>query len=200
MRLYAARHPKDIAGIVFIDGSTPQQDRFFPGELKKEEDKYRVESELMKIATEIGVARAMGQCNEVQTGFEAYAAWIKADSCHPLQYTSIARETSAVPVSGDEAVHTGPFGAMPILIFSQDPNRSMDGLPASLSKQMSETWNGMQENLKKLSTHSRRIIANGSTHYIQVDRSDLVNREVAKFLDEVRTGTSSAQNGTTIRE
>ena len=65
---------------------------------------------------------------------------------------------------------------------------------------MSADWNGMQEDLKKLSTRSRRIIANGSTHYVQVDRSELVNREVAKFLDEVRTGTSSPQNGTTIRE
>jgi len=200
MRAYAARHPEDVAGIVFIDGSTPRQDLRFPKELDREMNKYLLEMKFVKVADAVGLLRLMGQCNEVQPGFEAYAAWIKADSCHPSQFTAFKRENAAVPASGDEALHTGPFGNMPILIFSQDPDRAMAGLPEKLGREMSADWNGMQEDLKKLSTRSRRIIANGSTHYVQVDRSELVNREVAKFLDEVRTGTSSPQNGTTIRE
>jgi DNA-binding transcriptional regulator YbjK len=58
----------------------------------------------------------------------------------------------------------------------------------------------MQENLKKLSTNSRRIIAKGSTHYVQVDRSELVNREVTNFIEQVRTGSVSPQNGTTTTQ
>jgi DNA-binding transcriptional regulator YbjK len=67
-------------------------------------------------------------------------------------------------------------------------------------KELSGIWNGMQENLKKLSTNSRRIIAKGSTHYVQVDRSDMLNREVTKFIEQVRSGTASPQNGTTVTE
>jgi pimeloyl-ACP methyl ester carboxylesterase len=44
----------------------------------------------------------------------------------------------------------------------------------------------MQEDLKSLSTHSRRIIAKGSSHYIQIDRPDLLNSEVASFIQPVR--------------
>jgi pimeloyl-ACP methyl ester carboxylesterase len=105
-----------------------------------------------------------------------------------------------VPASGDETVNTGPFGDMPILIFSQDPANPTKLLAPELSKQLSTIWNGMQEDLKKLSTNSRRIIAKGSTHYVQVDRSELVNREVAKFLEQVRTGTPSPENGTTTTQ
>jgi DNA-binding transcriptional regulator YbjK len=54
--------------------------------------------------------------------------------------------------------------------------------------------------LKKLSTNSRRIIAKGSTHYVQVDRSELVNAEVASFIEQVRTGSVSPQNGTTTTQ
>ena len=200
MRAYAALHPADIAGIVFIDGSTPRQDLHFPPEIERETNKILLQSEFVNIASAIGILRAMGQCDQVQPGFESYAAWIKADSCHSSQFTSFKRELAAVPASGDETLHTGPFGNMPILILSQDPSHPMAGLPTSLGAVMSADWDGMQDDLKKLSTHSRRIIANGSTHYIQVDRAELVNLEVAKFIDEIRTGTSSAQNGTTIRE
>ena len=51
-------------------------------------------------------------------------------------------------------------------------------------------WNQMQENLKQLSTRSRRIIAKGSTHYIQGNRPDLIEREVPKFIEQIR-GTAA---------
>ena len=47
-------------------------------------------------------------------------------------------------------------------------------------------WNQMQEDLKQLSTRSRRIIARGSTHYIQGKRADLIEREVPKFIEQIR--------------
>jgi len=201
MRGYKARYPGDVVGIVFIDGSTPQQDLHMPPALEAKQRQYvNILFPVVKAATATGVLRAFGQCTEVTPGMEAYAAWIKADSCHPEQITSSLREMAGVPASGDETVNSGPFGDMPILIFSQDPANPTKLLAPELSKQLSTIWNGMQEDLKKLSTNSRRIIAKGSTHYVQVDRSELVNREVAKFLEQVRTGTPSPENGTTTTQ
>ncbi len=57
-----------------------------------------------------------------------------------------------------------------------------------------------QEDLKKLSTHSRRVIAEGSRHYIQMDRADVLNREVPVFIQEVRENRLSSKNGTTETE
>jgi len=45
---------------------------------------------------------------------------------------------------------TGPYGAIPILIFSESP----DKIPAGISADAVNVWNGMQEDLKKLSTRS----------------------------------------------
>jgi hypothetical protein len=42
----------------------------------------------------------------------------------------------------------------------------------------------MQEELKNLSTRSRRIIAKGSSHYVQVDRVSLLNGEVTNFIKQ----------------
>jgi pimeloyl-ACP methyl ester carboxylesterase len=201
MRNYAAKYPQGVAGIVFIDGSTPQQDKYFPASIEKKTTEFvNILFPLAEAATVTGVLRAMGQCTEIKPGMESYAAWIKADTCAPSQIPSSLREMKGVAVSGDETVNAGPFGNMPILIFSQDPTMHEPILGDEAGKQLSSIWNGMQENLKKLSTNSRRIIAKGSTHYVQVDRSDLVNREVTSFIQQVRTGAVSPQNGTTTTQ
>jgi hypothetical protein len=58
----------------------------------------------------------------------------------------------------------------------------------------------MQEEAKGLSSQSCRIIAKGSGHAIQDDRTDLVNRKVAIFLDQVRQHREFADNHSTIEE
>jgi hypothetical protein len=64
-----------------------------------------------------------------------------------------------------------------------------------------EIWDQMQEELKGLSTRSRRIIAKDSGHYIQVERSDLLNTEVTNFVRQLRgEAPPSLDYGTTETE
>ena len=98
--------------------------------------------------------------------------------------------------SGRETIHSRPYGALPILIFSQDPAKEGASMPA-----VATAWNQMQEDLKKLSTRSRRIIANGSTHYIQIDRAELIEKEVPLFIEQVRGAAPEPANyGSTVTE
>jgi hypothetical protein len=87
--------------------------------------------------------------------------------------------------SGLETVHSGHYGALPILIFSHDPDESTPAANVSLKK-AEPVWNQMQEDLKKLSTRSRRIIARGSGHSIQTERTDLIDKEVPLFIEQIR--------------
>jgi pimeloyl-ACP methyl ester carboxylesterase len=92
-------------------------------------------------------------------------------------------ELESVGKSGNETIHSGPFGNLPILIFSHDPD-------TPLPPQISTLWNQMQEDLKNLSTRSQRIVAKGSGHYIQLERADLLNKEVPIFIQQIR-GTAA---------
>jgi hypothetical protein len=120
-------------------------------------------------------------------GFDPQAAKLLAEDQCRDRFPAIAGEMQNFDRSGEETVHTGPYGALPILIFSQDPARTAaQGEPMDVVT----AWNQMQENLKQLSTRSRRIIAKGSTHYIQGNRPDLIEREVPKFIEQIR-GTAA---------
>jgi hypothetical protein len=49
----------------------------------------------------------------------------------------------------------------------------------------------MQEDLEKLSTRSRRIIAHGSSHFVVVERPDLIEMDVPLFIEQIRGSTPS---------
>lgn len=202
IRAYAARYRSDLAGLIFIDGSTPDQFKRLPKELSEGIPNLT----LMSWSARLGIARATGQCTSTEPGLEAASGWIFANICEPSIVDAGIDEFKDINRSSDETRNTGPFGNLPILIFSQDPqgpakkDPSADTLSPAVMKQMSIAWNQMQEELKRLSSNSHRIIAKGSGHYIEVDRADLINREVPVFIQQIRNGTPAPDNGSTKTE
>jgi pimeloyl-ACP methyl ester carboxylesterase len=201
LRSYAAHYPNDLAGLVFVDGATPLQDDRVPPALVKIEDQQRKQMPWQQLLMTLGWYRIKGLCTAIPPGFESYSLWIKADSCVPSQMSAIENELDAERASGEETVHAGPFGSLPILILSHDPKVLPANWPAEVAKGTAVVWNQMQEEEKGLSDHSRRIIARGSDHYVQLDRADLVNKEVAAFVLQLRGHqVLSENNHTTIEE
>jgi len=201
LRSYAAQYPADLAGLIFVDGATPLQDDRVPHELVMIQDEQRKEMPWQKLLMTLGWYRAKGLCTDVPAGFERDSLWIKADSCVPSQMTAVERELDAERASGEETVHAGPFGSLPILIFSRDPAVLAPNWPPAVSKANAVVWNQMQEEAKGLSSQSRRIIAKGSDHYVHIDRPDLINKEVPAFVLQIRQHLfPAAQNHTTTVE
>jgi pimeloyl-ACP methyl ester carboxylesterase len=199
IRDYATRYPANLSGLIFVDGSTPLQNRnpAFKAQDTKGPPRW-FEMLLNRAAFAVGIPRLIGGCSRSFPGFDARAARLLGeDRCHE-PFAAIAGEMESFDRSGEETVHSGPYDALPILIFSQDPAKALsDGEPADVSR----AWNQMQENLKKLSTRSRRIIAKGSGHYIQLNRAELIEREVPLFIEQIRgTAPEPTDYGSTKME
>ena len=199
IREYATRYPTQVAGLIFVDGSTPLQNR---NPAFKAYDSRPSARRLWMLVNEaaltLGIPRLLGACSDSFPGFDAHAARLQAeDRCHE-SFQAVADEMASFDRSGEETVHTGPYGPLPILIFSQDPVKATsDGEPAKIAA----AWNQMQEDLKKLSTRSRRIIAKGSAHYIQLGRAQLIEREVPVFIEQIRgTAPQPTNYGSTTTE
>jgi pimeloyl-ACP methyl ester carboxylesterase len=199
IRDYATRYPENVSGLIFVDGSTPLQNRNPAFKVHQGPGPPSWFSALLKKAAfAAGIPRLLGECSRSFPGFDPQAAKLLAEDQCRDRFPAIAGEMQSFDRSGEETVHTGPYGALPVLIFSQDPARTaaqgepMDGVNA---------WNQMQEDLKQLSTRSRRIIAQGSSHYIQRDRPDLIEREVPQFIEQIRgTAPEPTDYGSTKTE
>lgn len=206
MRGYVTRYPQNVQGIVFVDGSTPMQQDHFPQELRAKMPRLIWTQILLGgAALELGVLRVAGQCH-AGTGPENWEVGdLQGENGCSVNLPAATGEYTAFEQDGVETIHTGPYGDLPILIFSQDPANTVDkNMSQSLSPQafaeMNATWNQMQEDLKKLSTRSRRIIAKGSGHYVELYRSDLLLKEVPLFIEQVRGSAPPPQYGTTTTE
>jgi pimeloyl-ACP methyl ester carboxylesterase len=198
IRAYATKYPNDLAGLIFIDSSHPDQRKRQPQELRQDTPNFLA----MRLRVRLGIARAFGECNAVLPGLEPVKGWIYANNCRPSVVDTWIDELNDLDRSADETRDTGPFDHLPILIFSEDPNVPREGssLSPEKMKQVSIAWNQMQEDLKQLSADSRRIIAKGSSHYIQLDRPDLINRELPGFIDSIRHGRPLTDAGSTQTE
>ncbi len=203
IRDYAARYPQEVAGLIFVDGSTPLQEDNPALKAAGETGLARRASLMvMRAAAVTGMTRLAGTCGRPFPGFSAEAGKLLAeDLCHP-PFFAITHELDAMHASGEETASIHSFGALPILIVSQDPARVLSAPhapPAMVA--MAKAWNQMQENQKLLSSRSNRIIARGSTHAIQIDRPDLLERAVPTFLNQIRgTAPEPASYGATVIE
>ncbi|MDQ6648331.1 MAG: alpha/beta hydrolase [Pseudomonadota bacterium] len=200
IRAYAARYPRDVAGLVFVDASSPTQNLELPAAVLALDEHGAFQVAVLKASIRLGVARAMGMCDQVMPGFDAQAGLWKADACIPAQINVYQREEAGWPASLLATAHTGPYGDMPILVFSHDPKQPLPPqLPAPVTvaewRQANVIWDRLQQQLAQLSTHGHRIIAKGSGHYIQFDRPDVLNRAVPIFIRQIRDGSVAAADG-----
>jgi len=195
IRKYAQNYPQDVVGLVFVDASTPHQEQIFndPSLFRRftEEARYR----LWVWEGLIGIHRLMGNCTWVhQPGDEAYdpyLAWLNADTCTPSHLIFGGREFDAIPANGDETQGAGPYAGLPILVISRD----------SEGPKADPVWNGMQEDLKRLSSASHRVIAEKSGHMIMNDRPGLIVRLIGEFVQQVRDKSEPPEGlGATTRE
>jgi pimeloyl-ACP methyl ester carboxylesterase len=199
IRDYASHYPAEVVGLVFIDASTPLQNRdpAIRREMRPGGPPLGVRV-LWQAMFVLGITRWMGACSAPFPAFDPARAKLEAEArCH-LVVSSPAGESTNFDRSGEETVNTGPYGSLPILIFTSDPAKAAK---FHEPPDIRAAWDRMQDNLKKLSSRSRQIIAVNAGHYIQLERADLIDREVPLFIQQIRgTAPAPAVWGTTTRE
>jgi pimeloyl-ACP methyl ester carboxylesterase len=194
IRDYAARYPEEVRGLIFVDASTPLQGQSPPFKKVKQSPQWPTIL-LTRLAYITNLPRLAGTCSRSRPGSEAPAWRLLAEGlCHP-QFRATRDEGDSFDLSGEETIQTGSYGALPILIFSHDPAKTKQVM------NWENSWTQMQEDLKKLSTRSRRIVARNSTHYVQLDRAQLLEKEVSLFVEQIRGTTPQTANyGSKIKE
>lgn len=189
MRDYIKHYPSEVAGIVFVDSVTPSMSAH------NGLNRSLLMTRIGRPVFILGIPRLIGICSKPKPGFDARTGVLqREDLCH-TEYGPVLNELEGREQSDQQTAGTGPYGTLPILILSHDPAQRQ------WQKQLGNDWDQTQENLKKLSAHSRRIIAKGSGHYVMFDRPDLIEREVPAFIEQIRgKALPSSGYGSTTEE
>ena len=178
VRLFTSLYRNQVAGMVLVDASHPEQQKRFPPALNDLDAGWIREEEFLEFTTPFGIPRLLGFCG--------HDVEVRAAECNFHSAREGVAELKAFPESAAQAATTGSLGDMPLAVLSHDPDTPQPDLPEDLVKPTNDAWQQMQTELAHLSTRGRQVIAKNSGHHIQLDRPDVVIEAVHNVVDQVR--------------
>jgi pimeloyl-ACP methyl ester carboxylesterase len=179
VRLFTSLYRNEVAGMVLVDVSHPDQQNRFPPELKDMEGSWLREAEFLEYTMPFGVPRLLGLCDDDPVQRAAECNWHSA-------HEGVA-ELKSFSESAAQTAATGSLGDIPLVVLSHDPDKPSADLPPDLAKPTNAAWEKMQEELSQLSTRGTQVVAKNSSHYIQTDRPDMVLDAVRGVVEQART-------------
>ncbi len=158
VRVFASLYRNEVAGMVLVDASHPDQENRFPSELKNMEGTWLREAEFLEFSAPFGIPRLMGLCDE--------DAAQRAAECNFHDAREDVAELKAFPESAAETAATGSLGDLPLEVLSHDPGKPSTELPPDLATPTNNAWEKMQEELAHLSTRGTQTIAKNSDSHV----------------------------------
>jgi pimeloyl-ACP methyl ester carboxylesterase len=187
---YTQRFGGDVAGIVLVDGSHPDQ-----AARLREVTSMTVQKALgpFRIASSLrwtGVVRALSHSAPAEHHDLAYATRVKA-AFAPTSLAALLQEAEGLDSTFAEAGASHQLGHRPLFVLTAGAPASAKDLAAmrmtpAQGKRRSEIWNAMQDEEAAWSTRSQHTVVADATHYIQFDRPDVVIAAIRAVVDSVR--------------
>jgi pimeloyl-ACP methyl ester carboxylesterase len=175
VRVYASLYRTEVAGLVLVDASHPEQMKRFPPAVNDLNASDLRQQEFLAAITPFGIPRLLGFCgSDIE---------VRAAECNFKNALGSVREMRALPESAAQTAASGSLGDLPLAVLSHDPDLPQPDLPEDLVKPLNDVWAQLQNELAGLSTRSTHVVAKNSGHYIQLDRPDLVIAAVHRILE-----------------
>lgn len=176
-RLYARRHPDEVAGMVLVDSAHEDQSLVDDGRhFRKFHEKL------------LSILRSASFINK--TGVFALAPGLIPDRGLPAEvlpsyravlattgyFTAALDETSGWDQSAAEvrAAKITSFGSLPLVVMSRGQEQQLPGVSDQELRELEKGWLMLQSRMLSLSKRSRLITADKSDHFIQLRQPELV--------------------------
>jgi pimeloyl-ACP methyl ester carboxylesterase len=192
---YAKYFGEEVAGLVFVDASHPEQVQRHDAVAKLSEPKLvKLREKVGAALNWAGVVRAATAAEEKpphvpERAFKAIKAY------GPTSFGSMLKEEEAIDETLAEAGTFRQLGDRPLFVLTEMAPYSEQALAywnitAAQAKKYQDISNQMQEEFTAWSSQSQYQMISDSGHYIQFDRPDVVIAAVRSVVDKVRSNQS----------
>lgn len=177
-RLFAAEHPDDVAGMVLVDTRSENIDAATPpDEAEAFAMALKRQAVALTLARKVGLVRLMGSMVGDAPGLPpGVATEMALLQTQPQSLRATTSEGLARSMD-DAALNSVSLGAIPLVVIAAGD--SMASIPG---------WAEAQAELAALSSEGRLVVAEGSSHLVQIDQPEIVIDAVLSVLDAARTG------------
>jgi pimeloyl-ACP methyl ester carboxylesterase len=195
VRLYAARYPQEVAGLVLVDSAHEEQYRRAPNEIRELVPQLEAQGlqqfeglKALIVSGSLDAAMLPVPPGLPEAAAETFRALVAAS---PKHVETLIAEQQAVQTIHAElaAAKITSLGDLPLLVLSHGQPMLMPGLTDAVNQANEQLWQQLQAELARLSSQGRLVVAQDSGHYIQLERPELVIDAIAEVVAAARTGS-----------
>lgn len=190
-RTYVGRYGEQVAGLVMVDPSHPDQ-------IARLGKLVSIDVHPKKVSLLVNTATLLSRTGIVRLLFSRadQGARPKDDADRIAAYSSSSIKGAKSEVDGfdstmDDAREVHSFGDRPVIVltalkpFKPDELQKM-GMTAAEGAAFKQEWATMHAEQAAMSSHGRQQIVSDAGHYIQIDQPDRVVDAVREVVNEVR--------------
>jgi pimeloyl-ACP methyl ester carboxylesterase len=180
-RLFQAHHPEQVHGMVLVDAAHEHLSEALPLDSQRRRNRMKHMARALGVASHLGMARVGlrifgerldlpifaldARDQEVQKSFYATPKFMIATANELDILNEMGRQVDAT---------RGEAWTFPLAVVTPDLRETVPD------------WSEYQRDLATLSTDSAYLVAEGSGHYVQLDRPDLVVKAVTNIVKKIR--------------
>jgi pimeloyl-ACP methyl ester carboxylesterase len=195
-RVYAERYPEEVAGVVLVDSSHPQQFERMPGN-EATLTRINVLSKAGPVLAAMGVIRLSGMFPlppDLPPLQHKRAENLIYQTPHLM---AAFKEFDALPETMEQAHNSKGLGEKPLAVVSASEHEEEAVADSEADARRSErAWQALQEELADLSSNSTHRVIEGSDHLsVLTNRSDAqqTSEEILRVVEAVRSAQTLEQ-------
>jgi pimeloyl-ACP methyl ester carboxylesterase len=181
MRLFAHRHPGEVAGLLLLDARHEALDERMPPVWRRLETNGKGAYQVMLLAARLGLLPLLGKALG-ERGLPPAAARLPdglrdaylAVGFRPAFFRANLDELAAIRQSDAQLRPVQSLGALPTLVVRHGLPDLFARFPPAEAAQAEQAWQSLQAGLAAQSTRGRLLVADQSGHAIPLHQPDLV--------------------------
>lgn len=182
-RRFIAEYSDDIAGVVMVDASHPDQLQRLLELGQPTEAPPRL---LMEAASSLGILRLL-LSNTYPGTIESDDINLRANALQARGLSGTLDEMINLPLLAEEASAITSFGDIPLIVITgAAPDRFDIEGDEKLRTQMPIMWGELQADALTLSSDSKQVLATGSGHYIQPEEPEIVIDAIRELIERAK--------------
>jgi len=187
MRVYAHNYPEEVVGLVQVD-SLHEDQPVYDSEYTKANQDDAKQFRIFALLKSTGImALAPQSIPNLGLPKDVYAQWQASLATSDYFKTTLAeinaQEDNCAEV---RALKITSFGNMPLIVLSAGQPDTVTSLSDAGNQQRWEVWQALQPELAALSSEGKQIIAEQSSHMIQLEQPDLVIDAIQEMVNAIR--------------
>ena len=209
--MFAFRHPGDIAGIVLIDPSSPDQDerirRAAPAFYAVIDPMQK--GQLAQLEKCVGDAGAMSLISDPNCltppstdhpqPLQDHLALVDRRTAGKRNFLSMLGSMMSGRDSAQLKAAWRPLGDIPLVVLTAGapPPLPLTGAAADEVPKMQAEWNSMHDDIARLSSNGVNRTIAGASHYIYLDHPQAVTEAITEVRAEARSRKARGGTGST---